>query len=73
MLFYTKLLTWVNQSEPKGLKDHWFVVSPAEIVLMRAVHEHCCKAFADVSVYKQTYLARGWVAFQNLSTAPRSV
>lgn len=61
-------LTLVHQSEPKGFKYHWFVVLPEEVFLMRTVHKHCCKAFADVSVYKQMDLAQGQVAFQKLST-----
>lgn len=58
-LSYTRLLTFVHQSEPKGFKDYQFVVSPAEIVLIRAVHKQWCKAFADVPVYKQMDLAQG--------------
>lgn len=52
-------------------QSHWFVVSPEEVVLMRAVHKHWCKAFSDVSVYKLLDLAQGWVAFQKLSTSTK--
>lgn len=38
---------------------------------MRTVHKHWCKAFADVSVYKQIDLAQGQVAFQKLSTSTK--
>lgn len=61
----------VHQSEPKVFKYHWFVVLPEEVFLMRTVHKHWCKAFADVSVYKQIDLAQGQVAFQKLSTSTK--
>lgn len=70
-LSYTRLLTFVHQSEPKGFKDYHFVVSLAEVVLIRAVHKQWCKAFADVPIYKQMDLAQGWVAFQKLSTGTK--
>lgn len=38
---------------------------------MRAVHKHWCKAFADVSVYKQLDIVQGQVAFQKLSTSTK--
>jgi len=38
---------------------------------MRTFHKHWCKAFADVSVYKQLGLAQGGAVFDKLSTSTK--